>query len=637
MAANLLFCQSPYTHTCITYTAVNEAFLTASEKTAIVSRPKGAWKPEDIAPLGEVLLHTTRILAQRFRLSQQEVWSALPQLDTRKTIIAKHCPDFASSLRCIPSKYRRHDGLCNNLYVPTFASTRSVFSRLVPPAYSDGVGDPRVSVVRGEHLPSPRAVSATVHRDKGFHDHAITLYVVAWGQFMDHDFTLTATPLDPMTRNEPGGCCQPSTANQTNPLCLPIHLPPNDPFYSTFGQSCMDFVRAFSGVRMDCRLGVRAPFNVQAGVIDANTVYGSDPVLARKLRLLRGGLMKMNNTLSSLGLKELLPLKLDWPDEGCLRSFPNQYCFEAGDIRVNEQLILTTMHTLWFREHNRLAKSLSRLNPHWNDETLYQETRRIVVAQIQHITFKEFLPLLLGEDVMKQYDLILRRTGYWDGYNPSTDPSMTVAFISAAFRFGHSLLPSAVERWSASHKFIASTRLSRLIRQPWDLFRAGVLDQYYVGLMNQPAQAVDDAVTQEVTNHLFEPPEKNFGIDLVSLNLQRGREMGLPGYTTYRRYCGLPAIYTFDQLGLYMSNFTAQRYKKLYSHVDDIDLWSAGVSERPLAGSLLGPTFTCIVATQMQRLKYGDRYWYELPGQPSSLTLQTRECHVRAASFLTLI
>lgn len=54
--------------------------------------------------------------------------------------------------------------------------------------------------------------------------------------------------------------------------------------------------------------------------------------------------------------------------------------------------------------------------------------------------------------------------------------------------------------------------------------------------------------------------------------------------------------------------------------VHDIDLWSAGVSERPLPGSMLGPVFSCIIATQMQRARQGDRYWYELPGQPSSFT-----------------
>lgn len=89
--------------------------------------------------------------------------------------------------------------------------------------------------------------------------------------------------------------------------------------------------------------------------------------------------------------------------------------YTIGEIRVNEQLVLTCMHTMLAREHNRLATGLAQINPHWDDETLFQESRRINIGIIQHITYNEFLPILLGKEVMEKFGLVLEKEHYWDG------------------------------------------------------------------------------------------------------------------------------------------------------------------------------------------------------------------------------
>ena len=114
-------------------------------------------------------------------------------------------------------------------------------------------------------------------------------------------------------------------------------------------------------------------------------------------------------------------------------------------MRVNEQLSLIVMHTLWMREHNRIATFLARTNPKWNDERVFQEARRIVIAEYQHIIYKEWLPIILGPNYMSRFGLWPLSSGYSNAYLDSFDPRVTNEFATAAFRFGHSLIPNSFE------------------------------------------------------------------------------------------------------------------------------------------------------------------------------------------------
>lgn len=109
--------------------------------------------------------------------------------------------------------------------------------------------------------------------------------------------------------------------------------------------------------------------------------------------------------------------------------------FATGDDRANAEPHMAMMHTVFHREHNRLADRLSKLNPHWNDETLYQEARRIVIAEIQHVTFNEWLPILVGKNYT---DSAMKESSY----DADENPAVSNEAATAALRFFNSLKQS---------------------------------------------------------------------------------------------------------------------------------------------------------------------------------------------------
>ncbi|XP_076326347.1 peroxidase-like isoform X1 [Tachypleus tridentatus] len=606
---------------CITYDDINNAIHEARRHVGHPHREihqlsSDLPKPKHIASAALVLEEATRLLAQRYALSYDAIVNGLPQIDTSKTAVKEICPTFLKPVKCELSRYRTLTGMCNNLENPSWGSARSAMLRYLPPAYSDGISVPR-RAVDGSELPTPRAISFVMHHDVSEHDQQLCNILVAWGQMIDHDMTFASPTLD-ASRTDIECCKYPH--HLRHPNCMPIDIPQDDPFYKFFNRKCMDFARTLPGLRPGCNLGPRFQTNQISSYIDGNFIYGSQLEDANRLRQFRGGFLKSSPLYRELGLKDILPMKTIDPDVGCTARPRNIYCFDAGDERVNEQLVLAVMHTIWMREHNRIAEALGQINPHWDDETIYQETRHIVIAELQHITYKEFVPTILGTQMMRKYGLELLSHGYYNGYNPKINAGIRSAFQTSAFRFGHSLLPDVTERYNKFHDKLESIRLSLQLRKPYDLYKPGIIDTFLMGLVNQQSNRMDPEVTTEVTNHLFEKPGERFGMDLAALNIQRSREHGNPGYNYYREYCGLPKARDFYELIGIMPNTTVQKYSQLYKHVDDIDLWSAGISEYHLPNAVVGPTFACLIAEHFANIRQGDRFWYENGDWPSSFT-----------------
>jgi peroxidase len=101
---------------------------------------------------------------------------------------------------------------------------------------------------------------------------------------------------------------------------------------------------------------------------------------------------------------------------------------------------MAVTQTIFLREHNRLAEELAKLNPSWNDERLYQEARRILIAQAQHITYNEWLPIVIGRSKMQELGLVPLQQGFSNDYDKNLNPSISNEFVGAAFRFGHSMV-----------------------------------------------------------------------------------------------------------------------------------------------------------------------------------------------------
>lgn len=209
--------------------------------------------------------------------------------------------------------------------------------------------------------------------------------------------------VDPETDTDPV-CCD-TAPNARHRECWPIEIPNNDPFYSLFRRRCMDFVRSASSLKANCKLGPRSQLNLITSTLDANFIYGSDKETADNLRTFEAGRLKSSPIFKDFGLKDLLPLKTENPDDGCIRATPDTYCFQAGDPRVNEQLVLTVTHVLIMREHNRIVAELAKINPHWDDERLYQASlsnslRGPYGFEENHIERHLWVPLRVGFNLL---------------------------------------------------------------------------------------------------------------------------------------------------------------------------------------------------------------------------------------------
>jgi len=517
---------------------------------------------------------------------------------------------------CLPSEnqhscsqyldYRTYSGWCNNLFSPKFGESNIVHRRFLNAEYDDGISSPRTRSVLGPKLPIARRVSTVVHTHELVTDLKYTLLVMQWGQIIDHDLSHT-----PSERGFNGNVLDCScSAGNMHPSCLPIPIPNNDPFFTT---NCIPFTRSMCGQH---RLGPREQANQVTSHLDGSMVYGSDECQMLMLREPNSFLMKTSrHPLGSINdlYKDLPPLSSEGAE--CI-SLSGQ-CFVAGDSRINEHPGLIVMHTVLLREHNRIATSLAAINPSWNVNRVFEEARRILVAVIQHITYNEWLPRVLGASTMKAYKLEPLENAYYKGYDESCSTETFNEFATAAFRFAHSTirqnLSMVSEEAMVGKMQVRNIFLRDVFNNPdLVLYEENAVDDFLRGLVTTPMENMDIRVTPEVGHHLFEDVRiPRSGMDLFALNIQRGRDHGIPGYNKYREMCGLRRAKSFKELVDEIPSETIRRLMEVYEDPDDVDLFTGLVSETKLKGSMTGPTLACLLGLQFSHLRKCDRFWYE--------------------------
>ncbi|MEM1214258.1 MAG: peroxidase family protein, partial [Bacteroidota bacterium] len=477
--------------------------------------------------------------------------------------------------------YRTIDGTYNNLQDIDLGAAHTELRQVTSLGFADGY-----SAVGGTDRPNPRDISNALFAqdDDIINDPTgLSAFTWVWGQFIDHDLGLTEHPGAPLMIPVPAG---------------DEHL---DPFGT--GEMMIPMTRNAPAPNTGTSPGnPRRYTNDITAYIDASAVYGSDLERANWLRSFEQGKLKV-----SAG--DMLPYNTttgEYADQLDLTA-PHMANatgisvkgFVAGDPRAGENPLLAAFHTLFVREHNRQCDLLAVEHPNWTDEELYQHARKIIGGQLQAIVYEEWLPAM--GVVLPPYT----------GYQANINPQMMNVFTAAAFRMGHTLLNTEILRLDNDGEVIyqGNMTLRDAFFNPFAIQETGSLDPFFKGIATQTQQEFDSKVIDDVRNFLFGEPGFG-GLDLVSININRGRERGLPDFNTVRADFGLPRYNFFQQISPDASVFT--RLLSTYVDINEIDPWVGMLAERPMPGTIFGQTVLEIMKQQFQNLRDGDRFYYEV-------------------------
>ncbi|MEU6151823.1 peroxidase family protein [Actinosynnema sp. NPDC047251] len=544
------------------------------------------------------------------------------------------------------------DGSGNNVAHPEWGRAGGVYPRVAPARYADGIGAP----VAG---PNARRISNRVFDDRDqnlFSPRRVSQWSTAWGQFVDHTFGLRAS----------------------SPEGAPIPFDNADPaerFTNDFGIVPFSRSRAATGTGVTT---TREQPNTIGSYIDAYAVYGGTP---QRLEWLREG--PVDGDLTNNGARLLLPGDLlprqdargdaasAPPMDSALGASPRLAV--AGDIRANENISLLAVQTLFAREHNRIVSLL----PAWlGEEQRFQLARRVVIATQQHITYQGFLP---GLGV---------RLAPYRGYDPTVDAGLGNEFATVGYR-AHSMIGDEITVTGDAARYSADVldalraagvrvapvdqgrRVELTVPSSIVLFNPDLAERLQLGPLLQALSARPQARNDEQIGDVVRSVELSspdcvpvcgtIVFDIAAIDVERGRDHGMPSYNDLRRGYGLPAKQTFraitgeatesfpadpeltpgaevddpdslDFLHLYdrrgaelqpgseaartsavrgvRRTTTAARLKAVYGEVSTVDAFVGMMAEPPLPGAEFGELQAAIWKRQFEALRDGDRFFH---------------------------
>jgi hypothetical protein len=562
---------------------------------------------------------------------------------------------------------RSLDGSGNNLAHVDWGRAGTQYLRLAKPNYADNVAKP----ISG---PSPRYISNRIFNDVGqniFSENDVSQWGWAWGQFVDHDIGLRdETPAEDM------------------PIPFDAH-DPLEQFTNDLGAIAFARTPAAPGTGTT---SPRQQINTLSSYIDGSQVYG---VTNARLDWLRDGTVDGNpaNNVATLMLPggylpranargnaaPAPPVDL----MGGLVATPEKAAV-AGDVRANENIALTGLQTLFAREHNRIVAALPSV---LTQEEKFQVARRVVGAEVQFVTYDEFLPTL-GV-----------KLDAYRGYNPGVDAGLSNEFATVGFR-GHSMIhgelePTVAEGTYPADELAAFTAAGMTVEHngdgtltlviPLDLAfgNPDLLQQVGLGpvlqSLDEHEYKNDEQIDNALRSVLFQVPKPGIPDptvcgepvvnpscfadvqDLGAIDVQRGRDHGMPSYNDLRQAYGLaparsftdvtgettdrfprdpsidsrdpiddPSILDFVELrdvggnpiplggdaaqedavaGVRRTTLAA-RLKAIYGDVGKLDAFVGLASERHVPGTEFGPLELAIWKKQFESLRDGDRFFY---------------------------